>query len=188
MVLASHLATIGYRVALRTAVGGGAGQNCFRNLCYQFLLISDNSCTVEYVVDPNFRSALLCKQALESGLSPFRFTCCPSSPPCHILLPKGGYLLCREQFAISQSTPEYEKLLSLVPGEFVGTTARLRPLVKLLCLQMEQAFQDTGLTRPPWRQAESMMSKWLPSKAGLLTPAPCSPHSKRKALHNLDRT
>ena len=77
-------------------------------------------------------------------------------------------LPCREQFAISQSTEEYEKLLSQIPGEFVGTSTRLRPLVKLLCLKMEQAFQDTGLTRPPWRQPESMLSKWLPSKVEFL--------------------
>ena len=55
VVLASHLATIGYRVALRTAVGGGTGQNCFRNLCYQFLLVSDGSSPVQHVVDPKFR-------------------------------------------------------------------------------------------------------------------------------------
>ena len=73
-------------------------------------------------------------------------------------------LSCREQFAISQSTREYEKLLSLVPSEFVGTPARLKPLVNLLCLEMEQTFQERGLTWPPWRQAESMISKWLPAK------------------------
>lgn len=73
-------------------------------------------------------------------------------------------LECREQFAISQSTREYGQLLSLIPGEFVGTDKALKPLVKLLCMEMEQAFQDTGLTWPPWRQAESMMSKWLPHK------------------------
>ncbi len=56
VVLASRLATIGYRVALRTAVGGGTGQDCFRNLCYQFLLVSDSSAHVQHVVDPKFRS------------------------------------------------------------------------------------------------------------------------------------
>jgi len=55
-------------------------------------------------------------------------------------------------------------LLSLVPSEFVGTPSRLKPLVKLLCLEMEQTFQEKGLTWPPWRQAESMISKWLPTK------------------------
>ena len=84
-------------------------------------------------------------------------------------------LLCREQFAISQSTDEYDKLLSQIPGEFVGTSTRLRPLVRLLCLKMEQAFQDTGLTRPPWRQPESMLSKWLPNKVGLLRTVPPLP-------------
>lgn len=126
VVLASRLATVGYRVAIRTAVGGGPGQRCFRNLCYEFLLVSSfDSNAVQYVVDPKFR----------------------------------------EQFAISHSTREYEKLLSGVPSEFVGTPARLKPLVKLLCLEMEQTFQQRGLTWPPWRQAESMISKWLPTKS-----------------------
>ena len=56
MVLASRLATVGYRVAIRTAVGGGPGQRCFRNLCYEFLLVSSfDSNAVQYVVDPKFR-------------------------------------------------------------------------------------------------------------------------------------
>ena len=58
VVLASHLATIGYRVALRTAVGGGTGQKCFRNLCYQFLLVMAHDSPVQYIVDPKFRSEL----------------------------------------------------------------------------------------------------------------------------------
>ena len=93
-----------------------------------------------------------------------------TKPALHLGPPVLNELLCREQFAISQSTDEYDKLLSQIPGEFVGTGTRLRPLVKLLCLKMEQAFQDTGLTRPPWRQPESMLSKWLPSKVGLPNP------------------
>jgi len=126
VLLASRLATVGYRVAIRRAVGGGRGQHCFRNLCYEFLLVSSpDANAVQHVVDPKFR----------------------------------------EQFAISQSTREYEMLLSLVPSEFVGTPSRLKPLVKLLCLEMEQTFQEKGLTWPPWRQAESMISKWLPTKS-----------------------
>jgi uncharacterized protein (TIGR01615 family) len=78
--------------------------------------------------------------------------------------PFNTVLACREQVAISQSTWEYEKLLSLVPSEFVVTPANLKPLVKLLCLEMEQTFQEKGLTWPPWRQYGSVISKWLPAK------------------------
>lgn len=57
MVLASRLAVIGYKVAIRTAVGGGVGQECFRNLNYEFLLVSAPfpSETSEIIVDPKFR-------------------------------------------------------------------------------------------------------------------------------------
>ena len=56
VVLASQLATVGYRVAIRTAMGGGSGQRCFRNLCYEFLLVSSfDANAVQYVVDPKFR-------------------------------------------------------------------------------------------------------------------------------------
>ena len=60
VVLASQLATVGYRVAIRTAMGGGSGQRCFRNLCYEFLLVSSfEANAVQYVVDPKFRYSLL---------------------------------------------------------------------------------------------------------------------------------
>ena len=56
VVLASKLAAVGYRVSLRTAVGGGTGQEAFRNLHHEFLLITRGSMhTSEYIVDPNFR-------------------------------------------------------------------------------------------------------------------------------------
>lgn len=75
VILASHLATIGYKVALRTAVGGGPGQNCFRNLCYQFLLVSGDDNPVEIVVDPKFRQILLSERDLcQSSLSRFAYS------------------------------------------------------------------------------------------------------------------
>ena len=83
---------------------------------------------------------------------------------------------CREQFHISQGTEEYQELLSLVPLEFVGTAARLVPMVKLLCTEMQQSFQETELTCPPWRQADSMISKWVPTKVGTCVQLPAAVH------------
>ena len=58
VVLASKLAAVGYRVSLRTAVGGGMGQEAFRNLHHEFLVINQGSLhTTDYIVDPNFRQA-----------------------------------------------------------------------------------------------------------------------------------
>uniref|UniRef100_A0A383W9P6 Uncharacterized protein n=1 Tax=Tetradesmus obliquus TaxID=3088 RepID=A0A383W9P6_TETOB len=73
--------------------------------------------------------------------------------------------LFREQFAIPQPTATYEALLELIPQEFVGTASRLIPLVQCLCAEMVASFESKGLTLPPWRRAQSMLSKWLPTKS-----------------------
>eukprot|EP00879_Flechtneria_rotunda_P004032 GHRR01004274.1.p1 GENE.GHRR01004274.1~~GHRR01004274.1.p1 ORF type:complete len:275 (+),score=84.02 GHRR01004274.1:497-1321(+) len=70
----------------------------------------------------------------------------------------------REQFRIPQPTATYTAVLSMVPEEFVGTASRLIPLVQCLCSEMVTSFEARGLTLPPWRRAQAMMSKWLPSK------------------------
>lgn len=71
----------------------------------------------------------------------------------------------REQFEISHATPRYTGLLNLLPLVMVGTAAQLAPLVQLLCSEMSLAFEEWGLSLPPWRQSKSLLSKWLPSKA-----------------------
>lgn len=55
VVLATHLAAVGYRVTIRTAVGGGAGQECFHNLNYEFLRVTDEHNLTQYIVDARFR-------------------------------------------------------------------------------------------------------------------------------------
>lgn len=53
VVLASKLVNIGYKVALRTAMGGGAGQDCFHNLHHEFLIIAQHD--QEVIVDCHFK-------------------------------------------------------------------------------------------------------------------------------------
>ena len=53
VVLATKLAAVGYNVAIRTAVGGGVGQQCFRNLHHEFLIIFWESKPL--IVEPSFR-------------------------------------------------------------------------------------------------------------------------------------
>jgi uncharacterized protein (TIGR01615 family) len=71
----------------------------------------------------------------------------------------------REQFEISQPTARYSGLLGMLPEVMVAPAARLEPLVALLCSEMSLAFEQHGLSLPPWRQSKSLLSKWLPSKA-----------------------
>jgi hypothetical protein len=88
VVLASRLATVGYRVAIRTAVGGGIGQRCFRNLCYEFLLVSSfDAIPVQHVVDPKFRSvppelSSSPSVAASNVLDELDFTCSPTLVIC----------------------------------------------------------------------------------------------------------
>ena len=65
---------------------------------------------------------------------------------------------------MAQPTESYAQLVALLPGEFVGASSRLVPLVQLLCGEMGAAFEARAMTCPPWRQAKAMLSKWLPTR------------------------
>lgn len=65
----------------------------------------------------------------------------------------------RAHFEISQPTPRYAGLLSLLPPELVATPPLLAAVVRLLCAEMRQAFERHGLPVPPWREAQSLLSK-----------------------------
>ena len=53
VVLASKLVNIGYKVAIRTAMGGGSGQDCFHNLHHEFLVVAERHHKI--IVDCHFR-------------------------------------------------------------------------------------------------------------------------------------
>jgi uncharacterized protein (TIGR01615 family) len=71
----------------------------------------------------------------------------------------------KEQFEIPSPSASYAALLELLPTEFVGTSSRLVPLVQNLCSEMVASFEANGLTLPPWRRSQSMLTKWLPSRS-----------------------
>ncbi|GFR44996.1 hypothetical protein Agub_g6305 [Astrephomene gubernaculifera] len=70
----------------------------------------------------------------------------------------------REHFSIPHPTEEYSELLSAAPDVYVGASARLVPIVQTLCALMAESFEARGLTLPPWRRTQSMLSKWLPNR------------------------
>lgn len=157
-VLATRLAALGYRVALRTAVGGGHGTTCFANLRHEFLVIfpSDSSSGT-----PQYPS----QDSVAAG-----------GPEILIVDPNFT-----EHFEISHPTTLYSAILSCVPSEFVGPPVRLRPLVQLLAAEMLDAFHAQGLERPPWRKASSILTKWLPERTKVQDRQPASPQGEQQA-------
>jgi hypothetical protein len=170
VVLASKLTLCGYRVAVRQALGGGQGTAVFSNLRHSFLLVTAPlgcACAgVDYIVEVKLLAMSGC------------YSCRTALAYQHLLRPSRGRLILarrrplpvclqphfREQFEISQPTARYGGLLAMLPAVFVGTAAELLPLVQLLCSEMTLAFEQHGLSLPPWRQSKSLLSKWLPSK------------------------
>ena len=66
----------------------------------------------------------------------------------------------REQFEIAHPTEPYRRLLEHVPGEFVGTGARLRMIVEAVSVAMAEAFRAQDMSLPPWRRSSAALSKW----------------------------
>ena len=66
----------------------------------------------------------------------------------------------REQFEIAHPTEPYKRLLEYLPGEFVGTGARLRTIVEAVSTAMAEAFRAQDMSLPPWRRASAALSKW----------------------------
>jgi uncharacterized protein (TIGR01615 family) len=71
----------------------------------------------------------------------------------------------KEQFEIPHPTDAYLDILTCVPVDFVGPLSRLMPLVQTLSAEMAESFTAKGLTLPPWRRTQSMLSKWVPAKS-----------------------
>jgi uncharacterized protein (TIGR01615 family) len=144
--LADTLRKLGYPVKLRTALGGGWGGSCLRNLRHSFLAVtlsgssnSNNTAAAAAVAAPS----------------------ATASAPCTVLVDPRF----REQFEIAHPTPRYARILAEVPAELVAPADRLSKAVELLCTEMAVAFAATGTPVPPWRQAAAMMSKWQPRRS-----------------------
>jgi len=80
-----------------------------------------------------------------------------------------------EQFLIAKPTYRYMRLLAHVPEVLVFPECGIRPLVQFLCMELAAAFKSTNTIVPPWRQASSMLSKWLPRNLKVDEPAPADP-------------
>ena len=137
--LADTLRKLGYSVKIRTALGGGWGGACLRNLRHSFLAVT--------LTSPN--------------AAPPATTTTTSTTTTTVLVDPRF----REQFEIAHATPRYARILTEVPPELVTPTDRLSKAVELLCTEMAIAFAATGTPVPPWRQTAAMLSKWQPRRS-----------------------
>eukprot|EP00798_Chlamydomonas_sp_ICE-L_P008128 gene8128-1375_t len=118
----------GYYVTVRTAIGGGEGSECLRNLRHNFVIACPGGRTLSsrrssrIIIDPQFK----------------------------------------EQFVVAKSTDRYQAFLELIPSCLVMFEDSIAQLVTFLCSEMSAAFQSNDAILPPWRQVDSMLSKWQP--------------------------
>jgi len=134
--LATKLSSIGYGVLVRHSVSGGKGSEMFNNLRNDFLVVTALS-------DSTSTTTTTIPHLQEFIVG-----------PCF-----------QDHFTIPHLTARYMGLLSLLPSTLVATPNQLKQLVDLLCAEMHIAFEQCGFSLPPWRQAKSLLSKWLPSKS-----------------------
>ncbi|KAG2440083.1 hypothetical protein HXX76_004197 [Chlamydomonas incerta] len=68
----------------------------------------------------------------------------------------------REHFAIGSlyATERYRQVLAAVPEELVAPYAQLSEMVRLVCAEMKFSFEAAGNSLPPWRNVNSVMSRW----------------------------
>jgi uncharacterized protein (TIGR01615 family) len=66
----------------------------------------------------------------------------------------------RSHFQISRPSILYSRLVDDLPDEFVGCGDRLSRLCCFVADQMGTSFQLNGMTSPPWRNVQSLLTKW----------------------------
>ncbi|GJP37148.1 hypothetical protein CLOM_g21588 [Closterium sp. NIES-68] len=68
----------------------------------------------------------------------------------------------QQQFHVARPSRRYQQLLALLPRVFVGSSARLRALVRLMAAAAQQSLLAVALPVAPWRKARYMAKLWFP--------------------------
>jgi uncharacterized protein (TIGR01615 family) len=66
----------------------------------------------------------------------------------------------KDTFIIARPTKEYADICEKLPHVFVGTRQELFACVSFLCAKMKESFKQSDLHIPPWRNVNSILSKW----------------------------
>uniref|UniRef100_A0A383W9J7 Uncharacterized protein n=1 Tax=Tetradesmus obliquus TaxID=3088 RepID=A0A383W9J7_TETOB len=67
----------------------------------------------------------------------------------------------REQFETPHATDRYASVLAVLPSVLCLAESRLWHLVEALSSESKTAFKDAGMSCPPWRDASTVLDKWL---------------------------
>ncbi len=164
VVLATHLSSVGYKVSLRSALGGGRDSGMFVNLRNEFLIVERESFGT---VEDDCGNTTTISQGTEEYIVEVRF---------------------KEHFGIPvlNESVRYRLLSQVVPEYIVATVSTLKPLVEMLCYEISLSFDACGLALPPWRRHKSLLSKWLPLKSqdvDMSSPPGGSPRGRRSPVN-----
>lgn len=88
----------------------------------------------------------------------------------------------QEQFVISPMSRDYQRVLPVIPAEFVGTRLRLEALVGILADEIGKSFAELNLPLPPWRRKNAFLSRWERKPANTLTQQPTATLSARSSM------
>lgn len=124
--LASKLTRLGYHVHIRTALGGGDGYECLRNLRHIFLCVevpAGKPCT------PIVHTYTVLCATMHTLVLPAPFIAADKSKSQKLIVD----LNFKEQFSIAKSTAYYSQLHECLPEVYVAPEATITPLVNFLC-------------------------------------------------------
>lgn len=67
----------------------------------------------------------------------------------------------RDHFVLPHATSWYSKLVAALPQDWIGTAAKLAPLVGMMSAAIRLCFKQLGVPLPPWREGRAVLSKWI---------------------------
>lgn len=89
----------------------------------------------------------------------------------------------QDQFVLARATPTHLSVVELLPTVFVGTTARLEQILRIVSESVRASLKQNSMPLPPWRTLSFYHSKWLAAHERVEEkPSPCSPRARPSSL------
>ncbi|MCL7044831.1 hypothetical protein MKW94_009919 [Papaver nudicaule] len=85
------------------------------------------------------------------------------------------------EFEIARPTPQYEKLVQILPRVYIGRSEELKQIIKLMSEAAKKSLKVNQLLLSPWRKNRFMQSKWFGPYKRTLNQVSSSPSSASMA-------